>query len=150
MLISKIFHSIKNFIEDFSLDIYNKLFSSKYVLKGKCKKCGKCCRNILFSTAEGYVKSPEVFEELQKKYKYYRNFRISGVVSEKQDFQNGALTFECKFISKKNKCLIYPIRPLYCRDYPNVIPEFIYNGVTMLDECGFYFDVNKKFDSYLK
>lgn len=86
---------------------------------------------------------------MQKKYRYYKNFRISGKIENKQDFQNGALTFECKFISKNNKCLIYPIRPIFCRDYPNINPELIYNGVKMLDECGFYFDVNKKFEEYL-
>ena len=87
---------------------------------------------------------------MKKKYRYYRNFRVSGVVKDKQDFQNGALTFECKFISKNNKCLIYPIRPIFCRDYPNINSDLIYNGVTMLDGCGFYFDVNKKFSKYLE
>ena len=142
--------NLKIFFEDILLEIYNKLFSSRYVIKGKCKKCGACCRNILFSTKDGYVKSPQLFKQMQQKYKYYRNFKISGVVNEKKDFQNGALTFECKYISKDNKCKIYFFRPLFCRDYPNVIPEFIYGGVTMLDNCGYYFDVNKKFESYLK
>lgn len=141
---------IKNFIEDIFLEFYNKLFSSKYVVKGKCKRCGKCCRNILFSTKDGYIKSEELFNKMKKKYRYYRNFRISGVVKDKQEFQNGALTFECKFISKNNKCLIYPIRPIFCRDYPNINPDLIYNGVTMLDGCGFYFDVSKKFSKYLE
>ena len=87
------FRAVKNFFEDECLNIKNKLFSSKYVIKGKCKRCGNCCRNILFSTKEGYVKSKETFFEMQKKYRYYRNFRISGMVENKQDFQNGALTF---------------------------------------------------------
>ena len=143
-------NNLKNFFEDIILEIKNKLFSSKYVLKGKCKRCGRCCRNILFSTKEGYIKDENIFKDMQKKYRYYKNFRISGKIENKQDFQNGALTFECKFISKNNKCLIYPIRPIFCRDYPNINPELIYNGVEMLDECGFYFDVNKKFDEYLK
>ena len=147
---SNIFHNIKNFIQDFCLHLYNKAFSSKYVLKGKCKKCGKCCRNILFSTVEGYVKDENTFKKMQNKYRYYRNFRISGVVKDKQDFQNGALSVECKFISKNNQCMIYFFRPLFCRDYPNINQDLIYNGVEMLDECGFYFDVNKKFDEYLK
>ena len=146
---SNIILKIKNFIEDCIFDIHNKLFSSRYVLKGKCKKCGNCCRNILFSTQDGYVKSKELFYDMQKKYRYYRNFRISGVVENKQEFQNGALTFECKFISKNNKCLIYPIRAIFCRNYPDVNPDLIYGGVEMLDECGFYFDVNKKFCEYL-
>jgi len=144
------FQNVINFIQDILLDLHNKIFSSKYVLKGKCKKCGNCCRNILFSTQDGYVKSKDVFYQMQKKYKYYRNYRIVGVVENKKDFQNGALKFECKFISKNNKCLIYPIRPFFCRDYPNINPDLIYQGVEMLDECGFYFDVNKKFDEYLK
>ena len=143
-------HTLKNFFEDIYLDIYNKIFSSKYVIKGKCKKCGQCCRNILFSTKEGYVKSEKLFSEMQKKYKYYRNFRISGKIENKQDFQNGALTFECKFISKRNKCLIYWFRPAFCRDYPNIINEQIYNGVEMLDGCGYRFEINKKFEDYLK
>lgn len=142
-------NNLKNFFEDIILEIKNKLFSSKYVLKGKCKRCGRCCRNILFSTKEGYIKDENIFKDMQKKYRYYKNFRISGKIENKQDFQNGALTFECKFISKNNKCLIYPIRPIFCRDYPNINPELIYNGVEMLDECGFYFDVNKKFEEYL-
>lgn len=142
-------NKIRNFIEDLCLEIHNKLFSSKYVLKGKCKKCGNCCRNILFSTKEGYIKSEEIFKKMQKKYGFYRNFKISGVVENKKDFQNGALTFECKYISKNNKCKIYLIRPMFCRDYPNIIPDLIYNGVEMLDGCGFYFDINKKFKSYL-
>ena len=144
------FQNIINFFQDFYLHLNNKLFSSKYVLKGKCKMCGRCCRNILFSTTEGYIKDEKLFKEMQRKHRYYRNFRISGVVKDKQDFQNGALTFECKFITKNNKCMIYWFRPLFCRDYPNINQDLIYNGVEMLDECGFYFDVNKKFSEYLK
>ena len=144
------FQNIINFFQDFYIHLNNKLFSSKYVLKGKCKMCGRCCRNILFSTTEGYVKDEKLFKEMQRKHRYYRNFRISGVVKDKQDFQNGALTFECKFITKNNKCMIYWFRPLFCRDYPNINQDLIYNGVEMLDECGFYFDVNKKFSEYLK
>ena len=87
---------------------------------------------------------------MKKKYKYYRRFKISGVIREKQDFQNGALTFECKFLTKNNRCIIYPFRPIYCRDYPSINPELIYMGVETLDECGYYFDVDKKSDEYLK
>ena len=147
---NKFFKEIINFFQDFFLDLHNKFFSSHYVVKGKCKKCGACCRNILFSTANGYVKDEKIFKEMQKKHRYYRNFKVSGKIKDKQDFQNGALTFECRFISKDNKCLIYWFRPLFCRDYPNVNQDLIYNGVEMLDNCGFYFDVDKKFDEYLK
>ena len=144
------FKKVKDFFEDFFLDIYNKMFSSKYIIKGKCARCGKCCRNILFSTKDGYVKDEKVFFEMRKKHRYYRNFEISGKIKDKKDFQNGALTFKCKHISNDNKCKIYFFRPIFCRDYPALDPSLIYDGVTMLDGCGFWFDTNKKFKEYLK
>lgn len=144
------FNDLKMFFEDIIFDLKTKLFSSKYILKGKCKRCGACCRNILFSTEEGYVKSKEVFLKMQKKHSYYRRFKISGIVENKKDFQNGALTFQCKFISKNNNCLIYPFRPSFCRKYPNASNELIYQGIETLDGCGYYFDIDKKFESYLK
>ena len=144
-----IFQKIKNFIQDFALYLHNKLFSSKYVLKGKCKKCGNCCKNILFSTKDGYIKDKKIFNKMKKKHPYYRNLTVQGIVGNKKDFQNGALVFRCKYLNNNNKCSIYFIRPLFCRDYPNINQDLIYNGVEMLDGCGFYFDVNKKFKDYL-
>lgn len=126
------------------------MFSSKYVLKGKCKRCGACCRNILFTDKEGFVKSEESFLELQKKHRYYRNFKISGSIQKKDDFRVGALTFECRHVTKDNKCDIYCFRPYFCRVYPDINPELIYNGVTMLKGCGYHFEIDKKFESYLK
>ena len=146
--IIKCFLKIKNFSQDISLVLYNKLFSSKYVLKGKCKKCGSCCRNILFSTKEGFIKDEKTFEEIKKKYRYYRNFKISGKIKDKQDFQNGALTFECKYINKNNRCKIYFLRPDFCKKYPKINSLLVYNGVTMLDECGYYYEIDKKFKDY--
>ena len=70
-------------------------------------------------------------------------------IKKAQSITDAAFSYIVEFISKNNKCLIYPIRPIFCRDYPNINPELIYNGVEMLDECGFYFDVNKKFEEYL-
>lgn len=148
--IKNVLHIVKNFLEDFFLDLKNQLFSSKYVLKGKCNRCGACCRNILFSDSKGFVKSKESFENLKKKYRYYRNFKISGRVNDRNDFKNEALTFECKHITKDNKCDIYLFRPYFCRVYPQVNPELIYDGVTMLDGCGYRFEINKSFESYLK
>ena len=140
---------IKNFFEDIFLKIKNRLFSSKYILKGKCKRCGACCRSILFSTENGYVKSEDVFKKLQKKYFRYRHYKITGKITGKQDFQEGALTFTCCFIAKNNRCMIYPFRPIFCRNYPEIKPDLIYHGVETLDECGFYFDIDKKFKEYL-
>lgn len=143
-------NKIKDIFEDIILDIKNKLFSSKYVLKGKCNKCGNCCRKIMFADENGFVKSEEKFLEMQKKYRHYRRFKVSGVVHDRDNITKEALTFECKYIAKNNKCKIYPFRPFYCKSYPRIDSELIYQGVTMIEGCGFYFDIDKKFDSYLK
>ncbi len=147
---NKIKTKIINFIQDNCLALYNKLFSSKYIIKGKCKKCGNCCRNILFSTDKGYIKDEKLFLDLQKKFRYYRNFKISGKIKDKQDFQNGALTFECKYINKNNRCRIYFFRPDFCKKYPKISSDLIYSGVKMLDNCGYYYEIDKKFEQYLK
>ena len=57
---------IKNGLEDLILYIKNKIFSSKYIVKGKCKQCGQCCSTILFSDENGYIKDEEGFYNLQK------------------------------------------------------------------------------------
>ncbi len=142
-------NKIKNFFEDIFLTVKNHFTSSKYVVKGKCNRCGNCCRNIIFSDENGYIKDEEVFFKLQKKTKGYKIFKPSGKITDEKGEANGALTFECKFL-KNNKCSIYFIRPLFCREYPMVIPAFIYNGGGMLEGCGFHFEVNKEFKEYLK
>lgn len=140
----------KNIYEDILQYIKNKLFSSKYVIKGKCKKCGQCCASILFSDEKGYIKNEDDFINLQKRNRRYRHFEISGKVCDENDFTNGALTFRCKSLGKDGRCTKYFFRSLYCRDYPSINSAFIHNGGTTLDGCGYYFDVDKKFKDYLK
>ncbi len=143
---------IKNFIEDIIQLAKNKLFSSKYVVKGKCKKCGKCCSTILLSDENGYIKTQEDFIKLQKENRAIRNFVINGIVDdvEKDSPQYGALLFKCKVLREDGKCGRYFLRSLFCRDYPSINPYFIQMGGTTLDGCGYYFDVDKKFSEYLK
>ncbi len=140
-----------NFIQDLIQYIKNKLFSSKYVVKGKCKQCGKCCSTILFSDENGYIKTEEDFLNLQKRNRRYLHFTINGKVEDKNNsFYDGALMFKCKSLGEDNRCKRYILRSLYCRDYPSINPTFIHNGGETLDDCGFWFDVDKKFKEYLK
>lgn len=143
--------NIKNGIEDIVQYIKNKLFSSKYIVKGKCKQCGECCRTILFSDENGYIKTEEDFLNLQKENRRYLHFEISGQVKEPGNkFLDGALMFKCKSLGEDGRCKKYFLRSLYCRDYPSVNSDFIYNGGKTLDGCGFYFDVDKKFKDFLE
>lgn len=121
-----------------------RLFSSKYILKGKCKKCGQCCRNIVFYLDNKLVTTEEEFEELKRINKRFNHFYISGKDGDR------ALLFTCKSIQENNLCKHYFFRSLYCRNYPHLKSEFITKGGVLLDNCGYSIDVDKKFDEYLK
>lgn len=125
--------------------LYNKTFSSKYVVKGKCKACGKCCRSIVFYDGKILIKTKEQFEQAKLKNKRMNLFEISG-----RDETDGALTFVCKSLGEDGKCKAYWFRSMFCREYPFVIPDFIRNNGATLEDCGYYYSVSKKFDEYLK
>lgn len=125
--------------------ILNKLLSSRYVRKGKCNRCGRCCRNILlFSDKEIAVKSEEQFEKIKEWDKHFRNFYISG------RSETGQLLFTCREIDDNNNCRVYHFRGLGCRNYPKTDSKFLINGGKPLDGCGYYFEPDKSFKAYLK
>ena len=125
--------------------LYNKAFSSKYVLKGKCKACGKCCRSIVFYDGDELIRTEEQFEKAKLKNKRMNMFEISG-----RDETDGALTFACKSLKPDGKCGVYFLRSMFCREYPFIIPDFIKNNGTTLEGCGYSFGIDKDFESYLK
>lgn len=122
---------------------FSKLFSSKFILKGKCKKCGKCCRNIVFYIEDKPIKTKEQFEKLKEWKKSYKNFYISGIDDDE------ALLFTCKSLNENNTCRDYMFRAIGCRNYPKIDKDFIINGGKPLDGCGYYFGVDKDFRDYL-
>ena len=125
--------------------LFQKYTSSKFVKKGKCNRCGNCCRNILLYTEKNMpIVSEEQFENVKTWDKHFKNFYISRI-SEK-----GALLFTCKEIDEKNKCKVYFFRGLGCRLYPKTDSKFLINGGKPLDGCGYYFEPDKSFKSYLK
>ncbi len=122
----------------------SKLFSSKFVLKGSCNKCGQCCRNIVFYIADKTVQTEAQFDSLKKFSKSYNHFFVSG-----KD-EDGALLFTCKSLKDDNSCADYLFRSIECRRYPRVNNKFIVNGGELLEGCGFKFAVDKNFNDYLK
>ncbi len=120
--------------------------SSKLVRKGKCNKCGNCCRNIILSTAEKIpIRTPQQFEDTKKYDNFFENFYISG-----KDEKSGVLLFTCCQIDNNNRCRLYWLRGIGCRLYPQPNTKYLINGGKMLDGCGFYFEPNKTFKSYLE
>lgn len=137
------------FLKEWLKYFINRLTSSKYVIKGECKKCGECCRTIMFLDEDNkYINTPEMFEQAKKRVKRLKNFDINGELKE-----NGVITallFKCKFLKDNGQCSHYWRRSLFCRDYPAINSDFIMRGGETLDTCGYYFETNKKFEEYLK
>jgi len=124
--------------------IINIFQSSKYIRKGKCRQCGDCCRNIVFIINDKKIETEKQFVLLKKWNKQYGNFYISG-----KDI-DGALLFTCKELGTDNKCKMYYFRSILCRMYPNPCGKFLAAGGKMQDNCGYWFEPNKKFETFLK
>lgn len=121
-----------------------KLQSSKYIKKGKCLRCGACCRNILlYSDKNLPVVSEEQFEKIKEWDKHFNSFYISGKT------ETGELLFTCRALDSNNNCKVYFLRGLECRQYPKKNTKFLINGGKPLKGCGYYFEPDKKFDDFL-
>ena len=116
----------------------------RFILKGSCKKCGNCCRNITFIIGKKYVTEEEEYESLKKLDSYYNNFILTG-----KD-EDGILLFTCKSLGEDNLCKDYKFRSLYCRLYPRIMRKHIRANAEMLEGCGFYIESNVKFEEFLR
>ncbi len=121
-----------------------RLTSSKYVVKGKCNKCGNCCRNITFFVGERIITDENEFLKMQEFDKKYKNFEINGRA------ENGGLLFKCRALNDDGSCSVYHFRSVNCRFYPKINQKFVYDGGKPLDGCGYYFSTDKQFKDYLK
>ena len=124
--------------------ILSKLDKPKYILKGYCKKCGRCCRNIVFFAYGNPINNIKQYEELRDKNKHLNLFYPSGIN------ENGEILFTCKSLLPNNRCKHYFFRSLYCRKYPLV--KSITSGEYLIppEECGYSVELNKSFSDYIK
>lgn len=90
-----------------------------YSISGKCSKCGECCSRLL----------PVTKSEMKAiiEYTIKNNIEIQAYMLTAQD------NWKCPFFNG-NKCLIYEVRPLICKEYycynyykshENIAPKFI-------------------------
>ncbi len=122
---------------------FDKIFTSKYKIEGKCNCCGACCRNIVFMIEDEYVKTEKQFEDLKNFDVKYNHFEIAG----KND--RGVILFRCKSLDNNNRCKDYFFRSLYCRAYPMVTDKIRLGGCATFDTCGYKITIDKKFKEYL-
>jgi len=122
----------------------NILNGSKNKLKGKCNKCGKCCKSIIFRLSDNkWINDPVDFELLKSTNNRYNNFLIEG------EDEQGRLLFRCKYLDDNNLCKIHFFRSFYCRLYPFTKSGIFTKTVFPPEDCGYYFEVDKPFNKYL-
>jgi len=128
----------KNLINFWLLRILRK----KYIRKGSCKGCGRCCQKIYVRHARDVIKSEEEFEKLKTLHFFYGYLKVV-------DKDETGLIFECSKLDKETgKCTAYNQRPILCRQYPQ--EEIFMMGGSITEECGYSFEPIEKFEEVLK
>lgn len=119
------------------------LFAPKYRLKGQCRQCGRCCRNIVFYNDNKPITEDDDLNKLIKEDRHLISFYVSG------KNEKGELLFTCKSIGEDNKCRHYWFRSLYCRRYPLVKSLKTGQYLQPEDYCGYKIVPVKSFKDYL-
>jgi uncharacterized protein len=119
---------------------YN-ILGRKYIRHGKCKACGRCCREIYVRHRRHVIMDEEEFEKLKNQHFFYSYLNVI-------DKNETGLVFECTKLDKiTGKCTAYQRRALICRNYPQ--EEVFMMGGTISDDCGFNFIPIKSFGEVL-
>lgn len=118
--------------------IHSKILGRKYMRRGKCKSCGKCCTGIHIRHAKNFIKDEEEFEKLKKLHYFYNFLEIV----EKNEL---GLVFACTKLDRETgKCTVYNQRAVLCRTYPQ--EDIFMLGGIISEECGFYFEPIHSFE----
>ncbi len=116
-----------------------KVLGRKYVRTGKCKACGRCCREIYVRHASDIIKSEEEFERLKGNHFFYSYLKVTGK-------SETGLVFECTKLDKeKGVCTAYKQRALLCRQYP--VEEIFMMGGEISENCGYKFIPIESFEN---
>lgn len=111
------------------------IFPARHKIGGKCKRCGRCCEEILLRGTNRQINN-----------KLFRNIAISfiswlyGFYILYVDYEKNYLAFSCKHRGKDGKCQNYFWRPSICRNYP-ILDYF--DKPKLLPWCGFI-SISKK------
>ena len=96
--------TVKEMISEYSSGVYN------FTINGRCSECGSCCSRYLalnnkeINTIREYIKRHNI---KQQKHALFVH-------------KDPLFDATCPFLDdtrKDHKCLIYPVRPLICREF---------------------------------
>lgn len=102
---------------------------TEYIRKGKCKRCGRCCKLLA-------VQYPRIFNKwtwFVKQMIRWQEFHYGFMFENREE---NFILYSCRLLKPDGTCSIYRIRPRLCREYPKVK---LFGRPYAFIECGFYF-----------
>jgi uncharacterized protein len=123
-------------LRSFSLAGICKYFSLKLrrksiLVRGSCRGCGSCCKNICLDGWSGWLRSERVFKNLVKKYPEYGRFEVIGTDSQ------GFILFSCTWCTPRGTCRDYDNRLPLCANFPE--SSLVFTGGRLPVNCGYRF-----------
>jgi hypothetical protein len=112
------------------------------VIRGHCKKCGNCCRQLNICEEGKWVATSRHFKQILKESPEYERFEITG------KNKNGSLNFKCTWLNEDGTCKDYTNRLDICRDFPDSMA--IMNQGVLPDGCGFEIYIENSFEYILQ
>lgn len=102
---------------------------TEYVMKGRCKKCGKCCNLLAIQYPNFLNRFPRLLNTTIKWHQLRYNFLYLNK-------EGNYLLYQCNYPRPDGTCRIYRFRPRLCREYPRLK---LYGRPPTHVSCGFYF-----------
>ncbi|NCU32144.1 MAG: YkgJ family cysteine cluster protein [Candidatus Moranbacteria bacterium] len=118
-----------------------RIFNKKPIVTGKCRLCGKCCRQLCLDLKGKWITRPEDFRILVRHNPQYERFVIHGKAT------GGIILFKCTMLDDNNLCLDHENRPNICREYPN--PLLYEMGGKLERGCGYSLQLGTPFATIL-
>ena len=115
--------------DNYLSNLVRKPFKTQWTLEGKCKKCGKCCRDIGLTISPKLLKSRFTTEIVIRWVSWVFDFYLKHI-----QYDSCLLVFGCKNQNPDGSCKVYKWRPNICRNYP--IVDYLDKPV-LYDFCGY-------------
>lgn len=121
--------------------ILMKIRGKEYLVTGKCRRCGQCCKLINLRSRKGWLRNESNFIDLVSRFPEYSRF--STISKDKQ----GYLLFTCTHLKTGNGCMDYANRPEICKKYPQ--KSLILQGGQIIKGCGYSVQAGTSFSKHL-
>jgi Fe-S-cluster containining protein len=115
--------------DNYITNLAGAFFRKQWKLEGKCRKCGKCCKEIHMKVEPHLIGNRFTRELVIRWISWLFNFYLIRI-----DYDRDYLVFSCRSINPDGTCGDYRWRPSVCRNYPLVD---YFDEPALLEGCGF-------------